>query len=162
MQIQVGLKSIAITACVLLIALGVMLYSRSGKAPDVSQQQYAPAPEVKETVKIKRVEVPGPTKIVTIEKEVVAEKLKLPGEISSNPDKQIIATAVVAPYDGDTHAVAVMDTKTGQGSISVKQEPLPFFAFKNLKEMGGRGGIALSSEGVRYRVDVYAGGHFSA
>ena len=55
--------------------------------------QWTPAPEIKEVVKIQKVYVKGPERIVTIEKEKIVEKFKLPDEIAKNPDEQVIATA---------------------------------------------------------------------
>jgi hypothetical protein len=160
MTINLSLKGVLIVlCCVLAIACGSMAYFHFKTPVTVNTETYTPAPEIKETVKIKRVEVPGPEKIITIEKEKVVERLKLPDDIGKNPDKQIVATAVVEPYEGKTNAVAVMDTKTGEGSISVKQEPLPTFAFKNEKAIGGRAGYVSDKDGIRQQVDFY--GHYT-
>lgn len=156
MMINLSLKTVAIIILVFLILAGASWgYFHYWKTPDLtSTEQYTPAPGIKEVVKIKRVEVPV-EKIVTIEKEKVVEKLKLPDEIGKNPDKQIVATAVIEPYDGKTNAVAVVDTKTGEGSISVKKEPLPVFEFKNQKELGGRFGYSTDEKGLKQQADLY-------
>ena len=105
-----------------------------------TQTEYINVPQIKEVTKIKRVEVPGPERIVTIEKEVVVEKLKLPDWIKDDANKQVIATAEIAPYEGKTNAAALLDTKTGESQIIAKQAPLSFFAFENKKELGVRAG----------------------
>jgi hypothetical protein len=102
---------------------------------------YEKPPEIKVVTKIKRVEVLGPTKIVTIEKQVVVEKLKLPDWFKNDANEQAIASAVIAPYKGKTNAVATLNTKSGVGQILVKQEPLPLFGFVNDREIGIRGGV---------------------
>lgn len=156
MTINLSLKTVAIIAlCVLVLICGSLAYFHFKKPATVNQEAYTPAPEIKQVVKIKRVEVPV-EKIVTIEKKVIVEKLKLPDEIGKNPDKQIIATAVVEPYEGKTNAVAIMDTRTGEGSISVKQEPLSTFEFENQKAIGGRAGYVSDKDGIRQQVDFYA------
>ena len=155
MTINLNLKGVLIAlCCVLALACGSLVYFHFKKPPTVNQQAYTPAPEIKEVVKIKRVEVPV-EKIITIEKEKIVEKLKLPDEIGKNPDKQIVATAVVEPYDGKTNAVAVVDTRTGEGSISVKQEPLPVVEFLNKKEIGGRGVYSLRDGQAKQQIDLY-------
>jgi hypothetical protein len=139
--------------CLLLvIAAAVAWYSRP---PAVTTEQYTPLPPIKETVRIKRVNVPGPKEIVTVEKQVVVEKLQLPEAISRDANKQVIATGVVDPYEGKTNVVAIMDTAQGTSEIIAKQQPLPLFAFKNQKELGIRGGMAADKDGAGYRGDVY-------
>lgn len=115
-------------------------------APVVNSTSYTQAPQIKEVVKIQRVEVPGPPVIQTIEKTTIVERLKLPDEIAKNSSKNVIATGVIDPYEGKTNVIGILDSKTGEGSIITKQEPLPLFAFKNSKEIGARGGIGLHGQ----------------
>ena len=155
MTINLSLKAVLIVlCCVLAIACASLAYFHFKTPVAVNAEAYTPAPEIKETVKIKRIEVPV-EKIITIEKEKVVERLKLPDDIGKNPDKQIVATAVIPPHEGDTNAVAVMDTRTGEGSISIKQEDPALFAFVNKKELGGRFGYATDESGVKQVVDAY-------
>ena len=100
---------------------------------------------------IKRVEVPV-EKIVTIEKTVVVEKLKLPDSVSKDPNKQITATAEIEPYEGKTNVIAIIDTKSGESNIMAKQQPLSLFAFENKKEIGARYGTSIKN-GIE--ADVY-------
>lgn len=104
--------------------------------------QWTPAPEIKEVVKIQKVYVKGPERIVTIEKEKIVEKLKLPDEIAKNPDEQVIATAEVAPHKAKTDVIATMNTKTGESHIISRPRNLPFFEFISEKEIGVRAGIS--------------------
>ena len=157
MTINLSLKAVLIVlCCVLAIACASLAYFHFKTPVAVNAEVYTPAPEIKEVVKIKRVNVPGPKEIVTIEKEKVVERLHLGDDIGKNPDKQIIATAVIPPHEGDTNAVAVMDTRTGEGSISVKQEDPPLFAFVNKKAVGGRYGYVADNNGAKQQVDFYA------
>lgn len=113
--------------------------------PPVSKVEYIKVPEIKETVKIKRVEVPV-TKVVTLEKEVVVEKLKMPDWFKADTNKQAIASASIPPYEGKTSTVAVIDTKTGVGEIVVKQEPLSLVGFANDKQLYGKVGYSTNQE----------------
>jgi hypothetical protein len=161
MQTKVVIALLIVLCCVMGVS---MLHSWFNPASTPNTTQYTVAPSIKEVERIKVVTVPGPTQIITIEKEKVVEKLKLPDEIAKNPDKQVVATATIAPYEGDTHAVAVMDTKTGQGSILVEPQPLSLFAFENRKEIGIRGGIGTEGkQGDLYgRYTFLRVGHFHA
>jgi hypothetical protein len=81
--------------------------------------------------------------IITVEKEVVVEKLKLPDWIKTDENKQVVATAEIVAYKGKTDAVAILDTKTGASEIVAKQVPLPLVGFENDKELGLRAGVSL-------------------
>jgi len=130
-----------IIGLLLLISAAAMKawYSERNK-PVVSQTEYINVPQIKEVTKIKRVAVSGPKEIVTIEKEKIVDKLKLPNWVAENADEQVIATAEITPYEGITDTVATLNTKTGVGNIIAKQRPLSLFAFENKKEIGARAG----------------------
>jgi hypothetical protein len=107
------------------------------KAPDIrALPVWNEAQQIKTVTKIKRVSVPGPEKIITIEKEKVVEKLKLPDWIKEDKNLQVIATAEIAPYKGKTDAITLMNTQTGASQIQVKQRPLPFAALDNTASVG--------------------------
>jgi hypothetical protein len=131
----------------LLIATGSAFYFWY-KKPTGSTTTYIKVPEIKEVIKIKRVEVPGPERVVTIEKKVIVEKLNLPSWFKDNIDEQAIATAVIESYKGKTNTVATLNTKTGVGQIIAKQDPLPLLGFLNDKEVGVRAGINIKGEMV--------------
>jgi hypothetical protein len=114
--------------------------------PPVSQIEYVKVPEIKEVIKVKRVEVPGPERIVTVEKIKIVEKLKLPEWFATNTDEQAIATGEVQPYEGKTNVVATLNTKTGVGGIIAKQEPLSFVGFSNDKELYAKAGYSTNTE----------------
>ena len=119
----------------------------TGMFPKVINQ-WLPAPPIKTVEKIKKVTVPGPTQIVTIEKQVVVEKLKLPDWIKNDADEQVIATAKIPAYDGDTDAAALLNTKTGIGEIIAKQEPLSLFSLESKAEIGGKVGWNTDGKNV--------------
>ena len=114
--------------------------------PYINSVEYVNVPQIKEVVKIKRVEVHGPERIVTIEKEKIVTKLSLPEWIRTNTDEQAIATAAIEPYRGQTNAVALLNIKTGVGQIVAKQEPLSLFGFVNDREAGVRAGVNIKGE----------------
>ena len=141
-KILIGLLAVL----TLLAASSSVWFWYKGQKPTVTPGNYAQAPEVKEVIKIKRVEVPGPERIVTVEKEVVVERLSLPAWVRDNPAEQTIATAQIAPYRGTTSAVAVLNTETGKSQIIAKQDPLTLLAFVNEKEIGIRAGANIKGE----------------
>lgn len=139
---------VAVLSLITLIALtsaGVAWYKYKN-APVLTQTEYVEVPKIKTVTKIREIKVPGPTQIVTVEKEVVVEKLKLPDWVKTDENKQVIATAEILPYAGKTDAVAILDTKTGASEIIAKQVPLPLFGFENDKEIGVRAGINMKGE----------------
>jgi hypothetical protein len=123
--------------------------------PPVSKTEYIVQEKIKVVEKIKKVEVPGPERIVTIEKKVVIEKLKLPEWFSQNEDEQAIASAVVSAYEGKTNIVSTLNTKTGVGQIIAKQEPLSFMGFANDKELYLKGGYTTQRE-----IEITGGGRW--
>jgi len=133
--------SLTALSCLLILTISAGLYAWYFDTPaPTSTTQYIKVPEIKEVVKIQRVLVPGPKEIVTIEKKVIQEKLKLPDWFLDQTE-QAIATAVIAPYEGDTNVVATLNTETGAGNIIARQEKLSLFAFENTKEAGVRVGV---------------------
>ena len=134
------------------LAVASSLYSWYKPQPIITKTEYIRVPEIKETVRIKRVKVPGPERLVTIEKEVVVNKLNLPDWIKNDKDIQVIATASIEPYEGTTDAVATMNTRTGEGMIVAKHRSLGLIAFENRKEIGVRYGATIAGP----EVDVYA------
>ena len=139
---QIKMGGMAVLVLIAVIAAIVAWYWPRPQLT-ITNVEYVQVPQIKVVTKIKTVKVPGPTEIVTIEKEVVVEKLKLPEWIKTDENKQIIATAEIPPYKGKTDAVAILDTKTGASQIVAKQVPLPLFGFENDKEIGMRAGVNL-------------------
>lgn len=139
---------IKIIACALLfvtlLAVSSAVYFWYQKPGVITTREYVKVPEIRTIEKVTRVEVPGPERIVTIEKKVVIDKLNLPQWVKDSPDEQVIATAEIEPYRGKTSAVSLINTKTGVGQIVAKQEPLPLFGFVNDREIGVRGGMNSS------------------
>ena len=138
---------------VLAVTSAVVTWYREQNPPAGSKAQYVSVPEIKTVTKIKRVTVPV-EKVVTIEKAAAVEKLQLPDEVAKDENKQVITTGEVAPYEGKTNVVAVLDTKTGESKLIAKQQPLPLFAFENKREVGFRYGFGSASK-TNMEVDIY-------
>jgi hypothetical protein len=136
-----------IILALLLLALSSAIYAWyvEKNKPPISKVEYIKVPEIKEVIKIKRVEIPI-EKIVTIEKQVLIEKIKMPEWFRTDTNKQAIATAVIPAYEGNTNAVAIVDTKTGVGEIVVKQEPLSLVRFANDRQLYGKAGFSTNKE----------------
>lgn len=149
----------AIYALIITLALISAIWAWYGERnkPPVSQTVYIPVDQIKEVTKIKRVEVPGPEKIVTIEKKVIQEKIKLPDWFLDETE-QAIATGVIAPYEGKTNVVATLNTETGVGNIIAKQMPQPFMSFENKKELGVRAGY--TTDGAKAHTSIYGRWNF--
>jgi hypothetical protein len=149
MKLRTGLEIVLM--CVVAAFVAHEAWDLAHKATPAPGAQYAPAAPIPAASRIKVVTIPGPPQIVTVEKERVVEKLKLPDAIAKDPDKQVVATAEVGPYAGKTDAVAVLDTRSGKAEVELKQEPLPFFGLENGKEVGARAGVGFHGpEGVIY------------
>lgn len=147
-SISLKIKIIAglVIGLLLLIASSTIYFWYQEKnKPPVSKVEYIKVPEIKEVIKIKRVEVPI-EKIITIEKEVLVEKIKMPEWFKTDTNKQAIATAVIPAYEGKTNAVAVIDTQSGAGEIVVKQEELSLAGFVNDKQIYGKAGFSTNQE----------------
>ena len=120
------------------VAVGVAWYQ--WKHPmTTSTTQFVNVPQIKTVTMIKRIMVPV-TQVETISKPEIVAKLKLDDTISKDPDKQVTATGVIAPYEGKTDVLSVINTKTGHSDIIAKQEPMSFFDFENKPEIGVRYG----------------------
>jgi hypothetical protein len=140
-----------IVTIVALIAAGYAWYKEEHPTT-VSKTQYVNIPQIKVVKDIKTVYVKVP-QVETLSKPEAVDKLKLKDEdVAKNPDKQITTTAVVPAYDGKTNVISVMDTKTGQSEIIAKEQPLPFLAFENKREIGVRGGYSIKNY---QEVDIY-------
>lgn len=100
----------------------------------------ASPPKVVEKIveRIKRVQTPGPPRIVYLDRHELAARLKMP-ELT-NLDNGILVTSVasVPPSDGTTTAVGTL-SPTGESQILLRQEPRKFLQIK--KEFGVRVGM---------------------
>jgi hypothetical protein len=136
--------TLAVIAVLALTSAGWNWYHPTVKT--VTQTQYQTVPQEKKVETIKRVTVPGPERIVTIEKPVVVEKLGLPPAIAADPTKEIVANGEIMTHDGDkVSTVAVMDTPAdgtpATVSIIAKEQPPSLFGLPNDWEMGVRYGL---------------------
>lgn len=125
---------------ILLIISCIVAWYRGQGERIIPKTVYVPTTEIKEVIKLKRVEIPV-EKIVVIEKDAASKTLDLPPEIRNDASKQITATGVIPPYEGKTNVLAVIDTGTGVSSILAKQEPLQAVDFISNRHIGLRGGI---------------------
>lgn len=108
----------------------------------ITQTEYRTVTQEKVVEKIKRVEVPGPTRIITIDKQTIADKLDI-HPISDN--EQIISNADIPPSESGTSAVTVLNMDTGESKIIAKEKPLSLFGFPSNVEAGLRYGLATQS-----------------
>lgn len=100
-------------------------------------------PQVKEIVKFKRVEVPGPERLVIIEKEKIVKELDLPPQVALDNATQVTAVGEIrhCEDEGKTIVVSTINTETGESKLIEKPVPPPLFKFKNQKELGIRYGF---------------------
>jgi len=60
-----------------------------------------------------------------------------PAPVAGDPqDLQVTTTADIPESDAGSEAVGILNTKTGESTIVIKEKPLEFFAFENRGELG--------------------------
>jgi len=133
---------------------GYKLWYSGGNTENIPQE-WTPPPEIRIVEKIKRVEVPV-EKIVVVEKQVIVEKLNLPDWIKKNANEQVVATAVIEPYDGDMNVASVINTQTGVGTIVTTPVPMSLISLEHKKDIYVRAGYDTHLEtqvslGGRYK-----------
>lgn len=134
---------------VAVIALASMAWNwYHPRVNNITTTEYRTVQEEKVVTKIKRVAVPGPTKIITIEKAAVSTKL----DVAIPEGKEVIANADIEPSEGGTSVVTVMDMTTGESTVIAKEKPLPLFGFPADVEAMIRYGI--STQGVGQQADI--------
>lgn len=115
----------------------------------VTKTEYKTQTEEKVVEKIKRITVPGPERIVTIEKPVIVRELGLPQSVADDPNQQIVANAETTTEDGDIiSSVAIMDAPPGQPAtvtIIAKEKPQQLFGFPSNIEAGVRYGLSTKT-----------------
>jgi hypothetical protein len=126
-----------------LLAVSSMVYNWYSDRfkPPTSQTSYINQPEIKKAKDIGHKKIVVLSKIDVLDKDEATEKLKLNDPIKSDKTKQITATAEIAPYDGKTDVISVLDTEKGTSEIIAKQVPLSFMGFENKKEFYIEGGL---------------------
>lgn len=86
--------------------------------------------------RVKTVTLPGPERIVYLDKPSLSAILKMP-EISFSDSANPVAVTEVAPHTGKTTVVAMLDN-TGKTSLLTRQEPTKFLEFRRQIEIRGR------------------------
>lgn len=123
------------------------------KVSYLTKTEYQTVTQEKVVEKIKRVTIPGPKEIVTIEKKVIVEKLGLPPDVANDPNEVITGNADIEPTDGGASVVSVVDTVTGETRIIAKEKQPDLFGFPFDVEIGARYGV--STDKVQ-QADVYS------
>ena len=134
-------RTLLLIVCILAIAAALWQYFMP-QIRTVTTTQFKAVPQIRETVKLQRVTVPGPPQLVTIDKQQVAERLDLPwlvesgtgdrGPVTGNPkDLQIVATSDLPESRSGYQEVAVVNTATGETTLVAKEKELPWFRFVN-------------------------------
>lgn len=119
--------------------LALIFWMRFVKMPAPEPKEPGPlvnTPEPKIVERVKRVYVPGPERIIYLEKEDLSAKLEMPELKKETGDP--IAVARIPPHRGPTTAIAVLDNTTGETRILARQEPLPFLEWKKEFRLQGR------------------------
>lgn len=84
-----------------------------------------------------------PVKPVRVYSSTTKAKLKLPADVQTNPDKQVIAATQVKSDPRPQTVTTVIDTATGESSSFVKVDPYPWFAIEAR-------GVATLAAGYRF------------
>lgn len=101
----------------------------------IVQKKYIRVEVPKVITRIKKIQVPIKS-IQTIPKSKLPSNISLPP--STPPDAQVLTLGTLAPYEGKTSVISLLNTSTGEGSLISKRLPLPFFQFLSNKELGFR------------------------
>lgn len=122
----------------------------------VTNVTYTQPPEEKVVTKIERIVVPGPPQIVTIEKPVIVEKLKLPDWFKNDVNQQAISNAELQPSKNGYSVIGTIDTKTGVGDIIAKEKEATFFGLPSNLSVSARYGLVTDGKqeaqlGVKYQ-----------
>jgi len=119
---------------ILLLASSIWAWRKN----PVTNEVFTEVPKIVTKVKYVRVPVAG-GKIQALEKEEVVKQIPGLPETIINDDKiQITSTGKIAPYEGQTHVVNVLDVETGVSNILAKQVPLGFFGLDRNRAVGFR------------------------
>jgi hypothetical protein len=142
---------------ILLILLAAICLTSIGwnyfkPANPVTPQIWVQPKEVKETVKIQRVAVPGPERIITIDKPVIIEKLKLPDTFKNASTVQAISSASLEPTKAGYNVIGTIDTKTGIGGMIAKEKERSFLGLPSNLSVGSRYGLITDG---RQEAQVY-------
>ena len=107
----------------------------------VTKTEWVTPPEPKVVKTIERVMVPGPVQIVTIDKPVIVERLKLPDTFKNNTSLQAIAAADLQPTKAGYTVVGTLNTKTGVGGLIAKEKERSIFGLPGNLSVGTRYGL---------------------
>lgn len=150
--VSTSYKPYLLTALLVVSAILYMRYAPSRQPPpqEPGPVVEAPMPKTIEKVieKIRVVKVPGPERIVYLDKKEVATRLEMP-ELHRIPDN-VLSVGKVAPSEGEVTVVSTLSPE-GEGKILLRQEPRKFFQLQ--KEFGVRAGIGTDT---RVLGEVYA------
>jgi len=120
-------------------------------AYDPTPQPVQAAQEVKVVTRkvTKLVQVPGPERIVYLDKQEAVNALKMP-ELLDTPDNVLAAATIPPSGERPVTAVSVL-SPSGEGRVIYRMEPQKFFQIK--KEFGARAGISTGGVGI---AELYA------
>jgi hypothetical protein len=152
-------STIAIIALVIISIIGLsvyLLWNRLYSPASISKTQFTAASKNPVASKIPTERKPVKD-VVVYDKKVVSKKFKLPDDIALDDNKQItdMVQAPATDTAGKTDFLAVLNTETGETDIVAKEQPLPWFAFKNQAAIGGAYGFSSRSD-TNYEADAYA------
>lgn len=105
-------------------------------APGPAAVAPVPKPIVRTIERVRRVVVPGPPRIVYLDKPRLAAALRFP-ELAETSDN-VLAVATIPPSSGNTTAAALLNQE-GETRLIYRREPPSFLAVK--REMGVRAGL---------------------
>jgi len=99
-------------------------------------------PEAKEAVKIEKIYIPGPVRIVVYDRDALTGKVPIPPEVAKDKNNQFTSTAEIpkAPWGGT--AVGFTNMTTGKSAISFTPKERPLFGFGGKTSVGTLGGIS--------------------
>lgn len=132
-------------AFVTLFFLAWLLWNNFKAAPNTTPDTWSHPPQA---VRVPEVVIPGPKRLVTLDKEAVSRKLKLPSEVKDNLKNQVLTTSDITTKRAHINTVTYLNMSTGRATTIAKEVPPDFFRFENIRELGVRAGVNHKLERV--------------
>jgi hypothetical protein len=105
-------------------------------------------PESTKVVDVPKITLKGPKTIEVYDKGKLDRKIPLPPEIKGDKNAQPTATADIKPSQYGGTAVSFTNLSTGKSGIVYQAKPVPFFEFKNVRELSVDYGI--TTKGIQH------------
>lgn len=112
----------------------------------ITKTEWTKPPEPKEIRTIEKILVPGPTQVITIDKPVIVERLKLPETFKNNTSLQAISSADLEPTKSGYTVIGTLNTSTGEGGLIAKEKERSLAGLPSNLSVGARYGPTFDGQ----------------